>query len=285
MEETYNIGGSPSAIKSSQKSKGFWFELKNFDLYSKVEEDYRIQTSFGATLSIIAWAIIAILLVAEIKSYVTPEIREHLVVDTMLGQRLRVNMNITFHALTCAEAHVDAMDVAGDNQLNLEHDMLKQRISPEGEPIGLPGVEIVGEIDKVEPLPDDYCGSCYGARGPTPDKFCCDTCEELRQAYAVMGWRDSGILQNSSQCLRDTQNPFAHVKKGEGCRVTGHMLVNKVSGNLHIAFGDSVIRDGMHIHQFIPTEAPFFNVSHTIHSLSFGDPYPNMPSNPLDKSN
>jgi hypothetical protein len=42
------------------------------------------------------------------------------------------------------------MDVAGDNQLNLEHDMLKQRISATGDPIGQPGVEIVGEVSSIQ---------------------------------------------------------------------------------------------------------------------------------------
>jgi hypothetical protein len=64
--------------------------------------------------------------------------------------------------------------------------------------------------------------------------------------------------------------------------VTGHMLVNKVAGNFHIAQGESIVRDGRHIHQFNPALAPKFNVSHTIHSLSFGEPYPSMPANPLD---
>lgn len=39
-------------------------------------------------------------------------------------------MNITFHSLTCSEVHVDAMDVAGDNQMRMEHSMLKQRLTP-----------------------------------------------------------------------------------------------------------------------------------------------------------
>lgn len=113
---------------------------------------------------------------------------------------------------------------------------------------------------------------------------CCNTCDDLKKAYAMMGWRSQEILQNSSQCLHDAKNPFAHVKKGEGCQISGQMLVNKVAGNFHIAFGDSIVRDGMHIHQFVPTEAPGFNVSHTIHSLSFGMKYPKMPRNPLDES-
>ena len=74
-----------------------------------------------------------------------------------------------------------------------------------------------------------------------------------------------------------------NLEKGEGCRINGYMNVNKVAGNFHIAHGESIVRDGRHIHQFIPAEAHTFNISHTLHSISFGEPYPNMPPNPLDK--
>ena len=217
---------------------------------------------------------------AESKAYLSPEYNEHLVVDTSIGDRLTVHFNVTFHALTCAEAHLDAMDVAGDNQLNLEHDMIKQRISPEGRPLGEPGVEIVGEIEEIVPLPDDYCGSCYGAN--VVGMPCCNSCDDLKKAYQIMGWNDHNVLRNATQCLHDAKNPFAHVKKGEGCQIAGRVMVNKVSGNFHIAFGDSIVRDGMHIHQFVPQEAPTFNISHTVHSLSFGEPFPGMSRNPLD---
>lgn len=65
---------------------------------------------------------------------------------------------------------------------------------------------------------------------------------------------------------------------GEGCRLTGSMKVNKVAGNVHMTIGESIVRDGAHIHQFVPTEAPDFNVSHTIHEISFGEKYPLLPS-------
>lgn len=38
------------------------------------------------------------------------------------------------------------MDVAGDNQLNVEHEMVKQRVSRHGVPIGAAGIEIIGEV-------------------------------------------------------------------------------------------------------------------------------------------
>ena len=56
--------------------------------------------------------------------------------DTSLGQKLDINMNMTFHAINCLDLHVDAMDVAGDNQLDVEHAMLKQRLTQEGAPLG-----------------------------------------------------------------------------------------------------------------------------------------------------
>ena len=118
-------------IKSIQKSYPAFFDnLKRFDIYTKLDEDYRVQTMGGATLSILAWIIISFLILGELYNYRAVTIKEHLKVDTTFGQKLKITLDITFHALTCAEAHLDAMDIAGDNQLNIEHSMFKQRISP-----------------------------------------------------------------------------------------------------------------------------------------------------------
>ena len=59
----------------------------------------------------------SILIISEVRGYFTASVKEHMIVDTTLGQRLKVNIDITFHAITCAEVNVDAMDVAGDNQV------------------------------------------------------------------------------------------------------------------------------------------------------------------------
>lgn len=270
---------SPSARLELGKSGSFWSSLQQFDLFTKVEADYQVHTSSGATISLVGWVLIVLLVFAELANYSSPQTKEHMIVDTTLGSQMRINLNITFHALTCAEAHVDAMDVAGDNQLNIEHDMFKQRISPQGVPIGKPSVEIVGNNVKVD-LPADYCGPCFGAE--TETRRCCNTCADLRAAYDERGWNGATIMRTAEQCLREKSNPYGAVLPGEGCRISGTMRVNKVAGNWHIAHGESIVRDGRHIHQFLPAEAPSFNVSHTIHSVSFGDPYPSMPKNPLD---
>lgn len=58
-----------------------------------------------------------------------------------------------------------------------------------------------------------------------PINRCCNTCEELKTMYLRKGWSLTQILRDSEQCLRDKTNPFAHVRAGEGCRVTGNMVL------------------------------------------------------------
>lgn len=52
----------------------------------------------------------------------------------------------TFHAVPCLDVHVDAMDVAGENQIDIDHDMTKQRLDPDGLAIGEPFSEIVSGL-------------------------------------------------------------------------------------------------------------------------------------------
>jgi hypothetical protein len=285
--------GAVMAKQGRTKAKSL--DLRSFDLYTKIEDDFKVTTATGAYISIAGWIVIVILLSGAFWDYMTPNVKEHMVVDTSLGSSLTVNLDITFHALTCAEAHIDAMDVAGDNQLNIEDAFTKQRLSKEGLPIGTPSKTLVGgnvihkdekTLTGSEPRGrkdasgPTSCGSCYGAES---DRFkCCNTCDEVKQAYMAKGWTTANIIKTADQCVEENENPYAGIEKGEGCRLKGSMTVNKVAGNFHIAHGESIVRDGRHIHQFLPQEAPHFNISHTIHTISFGDAYPNMPRNPLD---
>jgi hypothetical protein len=288
-----NSVGSVSGVNydsGSKNKKKPWYSnitLQSFDLYQKIEEDYKVKTSVGGYLSVIGWIIVFIMLIVQTYYYLTPHYHEHMVVDTSLEKHININIDITFHALTCAEAHLDAMDVAGDNQLNMEDKLFKQRISPSGEIIGEMTKATVGSNVKVEskgnsdvPEDKDKCLSCYGAE--SPHRRCCNSCKELKEAYQELGWSINEIMKTSEQCLAEPSNPFANVQKGEGCRVWGSMKINKVSGNIHIAHGESIVRDGRHIHQFLPQEAPGYNISHTIHSFSFGSKYPSMPKGALD---
>jgi len=52
--------------------------------------------------------------------------------------------------------------------------------------------------------------------------------------------------------------------------------VSKVAGNVHIAMGESAVQNGRFVHQFDPTHAHAFDVSHVVHDFRFGDSYAGM---------
>jgi hypothetical protein len=57
--------------------------------------------------------------------------------------------------------------------------------------------------------------------------------------------------------------------------------VNKVAGNFHFAPGKSFQQHHVHVHDLQPFGMKSFNLTHTIHRLSFGQNYPGI-DNPLD---
>ena len=69
----------------------------------------------GGSVSITAGVLIFLLFCSELSSYMTTTVKDHVVVDPTIGIKMRLNFNITFHALTCAGAcaaapspHIDA---------------------------------------------------------------------------------------------------------------------------------------------------------------------------------
>lgn len=250
--------------------------IKSLDAYSnsKVASEFSSSSEVGRKLSIAGYVVMALLVLSEFFTFLRVEEREHMVVDTSLGQQLNISMNVTFHALTCAEVHLDAMDVAGDYHPYMEQHIRKQRLNPDGSKIDHePVLERANVYEDKASTPD--CGSCYGAQ--RDDTECCNTCDELLRAYSRIGWSTTEVKSRAPQCEGREQR----AQKGEGCNLYGWIEVNKVGGNFHVALGESTVRDGRFIHQFNPTDAPKFNVSHTIHSLAFGPRYPGMAS-PLD---
>ncbi|KAJ8613958.1 hypothetical protein CTAYLR_008793 [Chrysophaeum taylorii] len=246
---------SSSSSSSSSSSKRIAKVVKALDVYSnsKVAREFTEASDRAKQLSRFGYAVMGVLLVSEVRAYLRVEERDHMVVDTTLGERLNITLNVSFPALKCSQVHLDAMDVAGDYHPYMEQHVRKRRWR-EGRIIEEP------EETNVE------CGSCFGAE--TTTLKCCDTCESLTRAYAAKGWSTGDVKRNAPQCAQHNE--------AKGCNLAGWLEVNKVGGNFHVALGESTVRDNRFIHQFNPTDAPAFNVSHVIHDLSFGDPYPGM---------
>lgn len=66
----------------------------------------------------------------------------------------------------------------------------------------------------------------------------------------------------------------------EACRIHGFLQVNKVSGNFHIAPGQSFERDEVHVHSLRNFHFNRLNTSHEIFDLTFGEKFPKQ-VNPL----
>eukprot|EP00943_MAST-04B_sp_MAST-4B-sp1_P007112 g7112.t1 len=263
--------------------------LPKLDLFPKIEREYNVQTTEGGALSIITYVFMLVLFFSEFVQYSRLRVTEHLQVDKEAEGRLRINLNITFPKLTCADVNLVAMDVAGEHQLGISHTVHKHRLDKDGNTIGekfaskLATKHDVEGHDTVKPLPKDYCGSCYGAGKKLENgkDSCCNDCDSVKAAYATKGWDVSGVVTTAEQCAREAKNPSMSSRQGEGCNVEGHLQVNKVAGNIHIALGKSRSVNGRLIHQFSPNQLNHFDTSHTVNTLSFGEPFPGQ-TNPLD---
>lgn len=279
----------------------FWGRLRSFDIYTKVHEDMRVKTTSGATISVVAICFILFLFFSELGAYLRTETVDHLYVDTSRGEKLRINFDVSFLRAPCSVMSVDAMDVSGAHQLDISHHIVKVGLDESGLPIGdaIKHELSTGKNDTTTtttassttpaepaastqpPLPDNYCGPCYGAE-EFPGQ-CCNTCSEVRNAYRNRGWA-LGDLDAIEQCVaagETSTSMKAEIMASHGCRLSGYLEVNKVAGNFHFAPGKSFQHAHMHVHDLAAFQGTPFNMSHRVNRLSFGEEFPGI-VNPLD---
>jgi hypothetical protein len=284
--------------------------LKHFDAYPKPLEDFRIKTITGAFISICCGLLVVLLIFYEFNSYMTVVVDQELFVDLTRNQKFTINIDVTFPRLHCSLLSLDTMDVSGDGQIDVVKGVKKSRMDSEGNIINLKEENVEPKTTKTVDDPaavavqssnstgaissNESCMSCYGAES---DRFrCCNTCDQVRAAYRLKNWHFSPIgveqcktdLINShvnlqaSEITKDSQMVDSLIKSKEGCRMYGHLEVNKVAGNFHIAPGVSYQQNHMHVHDVKHIQLNKFNTSHYFDVLSFGDEYPNQ-YNPLER--
>jgi endoplasmic reticulum-Golgi intermediate compartment protein 3 len=106
-----------------------------------------------------------------------------------------VQLDITLPRMPCDWVSLDAIDASGRIQTSIEHEVFRQRLSARGKTIQATEPHPVGPRNETLPdhlhpdkaeVPSNYCGSCYGAA--EQENQCCNTCEDVRQAYQKKGW-------------------------------------------------------------------------------------------------
>ncbi|XP_071525804.1 endoplasmic reticulum-Golgi intermediate compartment protein 3 [Panulirus ornatus] len=265
--------------------------LRQFDAYPKTLEDFQIKTFSGAAVTIVAIIITALLFLSEFYDYLTPKIAEDLFVDTTRGSKLRINLDVVFPNIPCNMLSLDAMDLSGEQHVNIHHNIYKRKLDLDGRPIQDPErQEQIGHGTKQESLnvasdnktettsPIPNCGSCYGVE--TEKVKCCNTCEDVKDAYRSKGWA-LPPLENIEQCVREGKLVESSDLPEEGCQIYGYLEVNRVGGNFHLAPGKSFQHNHLHIHDVQQYRTADFDLSHRIRHLSFGVNIPGK-TNPID---
>ncbi|KAB2083011.1 hypothetical protein ES319_A05G236800v1 [Gossypium barbadense] len=266
--------------------EGIMNKLRHLDAYPKVNEDFYSRTLSGGFITLVSSVFMLLLFFSEIRLYLHPVVETKLVVDTSRGETLRINFDVTFPAIACSILSLDAIDISGEQHLDVKHDIVKKRLDVNGNVIEV-RPDGVGSRKMEKPLQrqggrlehnETYCGSCYGAESIAGE--CCNSCEEVRDAYRKIGWAMSD-LDLIEQCKREGFFQKIKDEEGEGCNIYGSLEVKKVAGNFHFAPGKSFDQSNIHVHDLQAFRKDRFNLSHTINRLAFGDYFPGV-VNPLD---
>ncbi|KAK6925618.1 Endoplasmic reticulum vesicle transporter, C-terminal, partial [Dillenia turbinata] len=227
--------------------------LKGIDAFPRAEEHLLQKTQSGALVSIIGLIIMATLFVHELRYYLTTYTVHQMSVDLKRGETLPIHINMTFPSLPCDVLSVDAIDMSGKHEVDLDTNIWKLRLNKDGYIIGTEYLTDLVEKD-------------HAARKHNDEK---DHSEDSTQKIHMHGFD-----QEAENMVKKAKQALAN---GEGCRVYGALDVQRVAGNFHI----SVHALNIFVAQMIFEGAKHVNVSHIIHDLSFGPKYPGL-HNPLD---
>ncbi|PWY95646.1 COPII-coated vesicle membrane protein Erv46 [Aspergillus sclerotioniger CBS 115572] len=254
------------------------------DAFAKTVEDARVRTTSGGIITIASLLVIFWLVWGEWLDYRRVVVLPELVVDKSRGEKMEIHLNMTFPRLPCELLTLDVMDVSGEQQTGVVHGINKVRLTSAaegGKVIDVKALELHSQDESAKHLDPEYCGECYGAPAPAgaSKPGCCNTCDEVREAYAQQQWA-FGRGENVEQCDREGYAQRIDAQRREGCRLEGVLRVNKVVGNFHIAPGRSFTSGNMHVHDlatFFETDLADFEkhtMTHEIHQLRFGPQLP-----------
>ena len=210
--------------------------MRGFDFYPKTLDDVRVRTLPGAIVSIVASFSIFYLVYWEFQGFLTIKTDSSMYVDMSIGEKLAINFDVTFSVFPCAALHLDAMDISGYQQLDLDHDIYKQRLNSDGTLHHIPkekhspgeNLEVAGAFENGTAVKEaDDCGSCYGAGD---EDECCTTCEDVRNAYRKKGWSFEQAQASGdgiAQCVRDgyIDDLNEQSENNEGCNLHGTIEV------------------------------------------------------------
>jgi hypothetical protein len=76
--------------------------IKQLDVYPKTLDDFKERTGSGAAVSLVSIFVILMLIFSELRAYLSTTALDQLYVDTTRGERIRINVNVTFPNMPCS---------------------------------------------------------------------------------------------------------------------------------------------------------------------------------------
>lgn len=227
--------------------------LKSLDAFPRAEEHLLQKTQSGALVSIIGLVIMAMLFMHELRYYLTTYTVHQMSVDLKRGETLPIHINMTFPSLPCDVLSVDAIDMSGKHEVDLDTNIWKLRLNSHGDIIG---TEYLSDLVEKEHAAHKHDG------------------DKDHHEHSLENHLGGAFDQAAEDMIKKVKQALSN---GEGCRVYGVLDVQRVAGNFHI----SVHGLNIYVAQMIFGGSKHVNVSHIIHDLSFGPKYPGI-HNPLD---
>jgi len=222
-----------------QRRKPFQQVVTELDAFPKVEETYVEQTASGATVSVVTFLLVVLLLHSELTYFYYPGYKFRFTSDADLSSRLKLNVDITV-AMHCDLIGADVLDKTGQNAFSfgrLREDPTWYELE-EHQQIHFEEVSRLNQYLR----------------------------EEYHQLQDVL-WKSgySRLYGDMPSRRIEPETPR------DGCRVHGSLTVNKVAGNFHITAGKVLPISGAHAHLTSFMQEHEYNFTHRIEKLSFGD--------------
>ncbi|CAN6454684.1 unnamed protein product [Victoria cruziana] len=184
--------------------------LRNLDAFPRAEEHLLKKTQSGGVVSVIGLAVMALLFIHELKYCLAVEKVHQMSVDVKRGETLPININMSFPSLPCDVLSVDAIDLSGKHEVDLDTNIWKLRLNKDGHIIGTEYLSDLVEKEHATHKHDDS-----GEHKDSSDHI-----------------HDHAFFEGSDKMVKDVKRAL---ENGEGCRVYGVLDVQRVAGNFHIS--------------------------------------------------
>jgi hypothetical protein len=271
------------AVESSSGATTFRRALVELDFFPKIEDDvatsvHHKQSPFFGGLTAVTSLILVYLFLSAFSVYLTTTSSESIVVDGHARQKLPVHFSLTFPHLACEETNIDLIDKVGEQVLHAVQGVRKQRIDLQGRKLGEPYVEKDGDDDGGGDHDTEHDGGKEEATRKSEHKTRASD-EATMPPPSGTNNIDSG-LTHAERLIEEARREAA--QRTSGCIISGSLSVNRVGGNFHVTIGRTAMRGSTtHVHKFKFSRSRFFNASHTVNHLGFGDGYADR-VDPLD---